>query len=668
MGPTSIRTVRDPIGHVLEAKDQVMFTFDRVFGEATPSSELYHQFIDPLVEGVVDGYNSTCFVYGQTASGKTHTMSGSEDDVGLIPTAVSAMFDRVSRSSRQFLVRVSYVELYNEVVKDLLGEGKVGLEVRNHPKTGWFVEGATEVVVGSADAVAELLKGGMEARTTAQTSQNDNSSRSHALFRMIVESTEAGQGVGSTPPPVPCSAELRAVNSSSSQASSSDGAEPVLMGSLCLVDLAGSENLSIAADAQLDETIMKESIHINTSLHVLSRVIHDLAEGKPHVPFRESVLTRLLQNSLGGNSKTVVVACVTPAAKAVRETIRTLRFASSAKKIKNKPVVNTGADDVTMLRRYKREVAQLRKELEAVNAERERLDREYTEKLASGGSVDDLQARANRAELENDEMRQKLEKERELREFQEYKVQQMQKMLLGATTSAVPRWAQGGGRFVPPVTTKAESSPDLFAARRASLMGRWALTPSRPRKSEWVPGGSGPPPLDILSQSTPVITRASSFPIPPPSPSNLTRLPNVGGLAVDIPPSPRFSGLSASGAANEPSPIVPSARSTPSGQLMDAFNLAGKGDDELARLRARCAALETENEALKARVKDLETDLGACRAENTHVSMRCSALEAQLRSAGNASFEEDEAEKKAMAQLQDAISKISEIASALTSQ
>eukprot|EP01114_Cavostelium_apophysatum_P016487 TRINITY_DN4700_c0_g1_i4.p1 TRINITY_DN4700_c0_g1~~TRINITY_DN4700_c0_g1_i4.p1 ORF type:complete len:1712 (-),score=613.88 TRINITY_DN4700_c0_g1_i4:86-5185(-) len=288
-----------------------------------------------------DGYNCCIFAYGQTGSGKSYSMLGYGEEKGIIPLLCEEMFERIGRSQAEsatvlYKVEVSFMEIYNEKVKDLLNpKSQTILKVRNHPKIGPYVEDLSKIAVKSFAEIDNLMDEGTKARTVASTNMNATSSRSHAVF--TIEFTQSKLDM--------------ATNQSLDRVSR-----------INLVDLAGSER---AASTGATGSRLKEGANINKSLSTLGKVIAALAAnsggGKKkeiHVPYRDSVLTWLLKESLGGNAKTIMIAALSPADINYGETLSTLRYADSAKQIKNKAVVNE--DPTTRL------IRDLRSEVEAL--------------------------------------------------------------------------------------------------------------------------------------------------------------------------------------------------------------------------------------------------------------------------------------------------------------
>ncbi|XP_063518048.1 kinesin-like protein KIF15 isoform X3 [Pongo pygmaeus] len=301
------------------------FTFDHVADVDTTQESVFSTVAKSIVESCMSGYNGTIFAYGQTGSGKTFTMMGpSESDNfshnlrGVIPRSFEYLFSLIDRekekagAGKSFLCKCSFIEIYNEQIYDLLDSASAGLYLREHIKKGVFVVGAVEQVVTSAAEAYQVLSGGWRNRRVASTSMNRESSRSHAVFTITIESMEKSNEI---------------VNIRTSL--------------LNLVDLAGSERQK---DTHAEGMRLKEAGNINRSLSCLGQVITalvDVGNGKQrHVCYRDSKLTFLLRDSLGGNAKTAIIANVHPGSRCFGETLSTLNFAQRAKLIKNKAVVN----------------------------------------------------------------------------------------------------------------------------------------------------------------------------------------------------------------------------------------------------------------------------------------------------------------------------------------
>ncbi|XP_021106175.1 chromosome-associated kinesin KIF4A isoform X3 [Heterocephalus glaber] len=296
------------------------FTYDFVFDPSTEQEEVFNTAVAPLIKGIFKGYNATVLAYGQTGSGKTYSMGGAysaeqenEPTVGVIPRVIQLLFKEIDKKSDfEFTLKVSYLEIYNEEILDLLcpsREKACQINIREDPKEGIKIIGLTEKNVLVALDTVSCLEQGNNCRTVASTAMNSQSSRSHAIFTISIEQRKKNDK-----------------NSS-------------FRSKLHLVDLAGSERQK-KTKAEGDR--LKEGININRGLLCLGNVISALGDDKKcgFVPYRDSKLTRLLQDSLGGNSHTLMIACVSPADSNLEETLNTLRYADRARKIKNKPVVN----------------------------------------------------------------------------------------------------------------------------------------------------------------------------------------------------------------------------------------------------------------------------------------------------------------------------------------
>jgi Kinesin motor domain len=289
---------------------------------------------------------SFLFADGQTGAGKSHTMEGYPDPPdlrGIIPSSFTHIFQSIeSRNGngstaggkKQFLVRASYLEIYQEEIRDLLSKDPdARLELKEHPDSGVYVKGLTDFVVSSVSEIETVLQAGKKHRVTGRTNMNERSSRSHAIFTITIETSEI---------------------------SPTDGKAHIRAGKLNMVDLAGSERQSKTG---AEGVRLKEATKINLSLSALGNVISALVDGKStHVPYRDSKLTRLLQDSLGGNTKTVMIANCGPADYNWDETMSTLRYAARAKQIKNKPKVNEDPKDA-MLRQFQEEIERLKARL-----------------------------------------------------------------------------------------------------------------------------------------------------------------------------------------------------------------------------------------------------------------------------------------------------------------
>ncbi|XP_057976182.1 kinesin-like protein KIN-4A isoform X3 [Malania oleifera] len=360
---------------VVPGKPQVQvgthsFTFDHVYGSSgSPSHSMFEECVAPLVDGLFQGYNATVLAYGQTGSGKTYTMGTAFNDgcnTGLIPQVMNALFNKIEMLKHQieFQLHVSFIEILKEEVRDLLdypslsksetnghagkitAPGRPPIQIRETSNGVITLAGSTEVAVSTLKEMAACLEQGSLSRATGSTNMNNQSSRSHAIFTITLSQMRKLHPVcpGETNPHV-------------------DVGEEYLCAKLHLVDLAGSER---AKRTGSDGVRFKEGIHINRGLLALGNVISALGDEKKrkegmHVPYRDSKLTRLLQDSLGGNSKTVMIACISPADINVEETLNTLKYANRARNIQNKPVVNRDL--------VSNEMQKMRQQLEYLQAE-----------------------------------------------------------------------------------------------------------------------------------------------------------------------------------------------------------------------------------------------------------------------------------------------------------
>ncbi|KAM6943532.1 kinesin-like protein KIF13B [Xenentodon cancila] len=326
------------------AYDYCFWSMDETDKEKFAGQEVVFQCLgESLLHNAFQGYNACIFAYGQTGSGKSYTMMGSGDQPGLIPRLCSALFERTQKEQREeecFTVEVSFMEIYNEKVRDLLDPkgGRQTLRVREHKVLGPYVDGLSRLAVTSYKDIESLMSEGNKSRTVAATNMNEESSRSHAVFNIILTHT------------------LKDLQS---------GTSGEKVSRLSLVDLAGSER---AAKTGAAGERLKEGSNINKSLTTLGLVISALAEQgtaknkTKFVPYRDSVLTWLLKDCLGGNSRTAMVATVSPAADNYEETLSTLRYADRAKNIVNHAVVNEDPN-ARIIRELREEVEKLRVQL-----------------------------------------------------------------------------------------------------------------------------------------------------------------------------------------------------------------------------------------------------------------------------------------------------------------
>ena len=371
------------------------YTFDEVFDINTSQEEVYNCTAKPAVYSVLEGYNSTIFAYGQTGTGKTFTMEGFTYDNldssrGIIPRTIEDIFKYIESNSNRdtkFIIRAAYLQIYNEMISDLLkpNSPNKNLNIREDKKKGLYVEHLSEWAVRGPNDIYALLERGASCRAISNTNMNDVSSRSHAVFMIIVEQLINDNEI--------------------------NGQQITKIGRLNLVDLAGSERTRVtgATGKQLEE-----SKKINKSLSALGNVINALTDpkGRTHIPYRDSKLTRLLENSLGGNCKTTMIATISPAQCSFNESLSTLNFAKRAKNIKNRPVINEDIDHNALIHQYENELKKIRKELEEktklIASNEEILEQKNREEKAKNDAIKAYERASRQLFIERDE-KQKLE-------------------------------------------------------------------------------------------------------------------------------------------------------------------------------------------------------------------------------------------------------------------
>lgn len=339
-----------------------LFQFDEVFEGNQAQKDIYERSAFNIIETLIEGYNGTVFAYGQTGCGKTHTMVGElhdEQSKGIIPRACKHILTRIGADKEaieSFELSCSFIEIYNEQIYDLLDPKKAKRELKESPQGGVVVKDATHVGARDLETILGQLARGNQNRAVGETAMNKGSSRSHCIFTLYLQTSAVR-----------------------------DGRELVKKSKLNLVDLAGSERQS-KTHAKGDR--LKEANSINLSLSALGNVIAALTSKKnAHVPYRDSKLTRLLQDSLGGNTKTLMMAAVSPVDQSYEETLSTLKYAARASKIKNAPRINEDPKD-TLIKKYREEIM----ELKALITANQQTSNGNREALRSSTMLDDQEA------------------------------------------------------------------------------------------------------------------------------------------------------------------------------------------------------------------------------------------------------------------------------------
>ncbi|XP_043708686.1 kinesin-like protein KIN-7D, mitochondrial [Telopea speciosissima] len=371
------------------------YAFDRVFGPSTTSQQVYDVAARPVVKAAMEGVNGTVFAYGVTSSGKTHTMHGDQISPGIIPLAIKDVFSIIQDTpGREFLLRVSYLEIYNEVINDLLDPTGQNLRVREDAQ-GTYVEGIKEEVVLSPGHALSFIASGEEHRHVGSNNFNLFSSRSHTIFTLMIESSAHG-----------------------------DEYDGVIFSQLNLIDLAGSES----SKTETTGLRRKEGSYINKSLLTLGTVIGKLSEGKAsHVPYRDSKLTRLLQSSLSGHGHVSLICTVTPASSSMEETHNTLKFASRAKRVEIYASRNRIIDEKSLIKKYQREISSLKQELDQLK-----------KGMLIGVSHEEIMSLRQQLEQGQVKMQSRLEEEEEAKAALMSRIQRLTKLILVSTKNTIP--------------------------------------------------------------------------------------------------------------------------------------------------------------------------------------------------------------------------------------
>ncbi|KAK3412575.1 kinesin-like protein KIN-7D, mitochondrial [Eucalyptus grandis] len=378
-----------------EYNPATFYAFDKVFGPHTTSQDVYEVAAKPVVKAAMEGVNGTVFAYGVTSSGKTHTMHGDQNSPGVIPLAIKDVFSMIQDTpGREFLLRVSYLEIYNEVINDLLDPTGQNLRVREDAQ-GTYVEGIKEEVVLSPGHALSFIAAGEEHRHVGSNNFNLLSSRSHTIFTLMIESSAHG-----------------------------DEYDGVIFSQLNLIDLAGSES----SKTETTGLRRKEGSYINKSLLTLGTVIGKLSEGKAsHVPYRDSKLTRLLQSSLGGHGHVSLICTVTPASSNMEETHNTLKFASRAKRVEIYASRNKIIDEKSLIKKYQREISVLKEELDQLRRG-----------MLVGVSHEEILSLKQKLEEGQVKMQSRLEEEEEAKAALMSRIQRLTKLILVSSKNTIP--------------------------------------------------------------------------------------------------------------------------------------------------------------------------------------------------------------------------------------
>ncbi|XP_022768155.1 kinesin-like protein KIN-7E, chloroplastic isoform X5 [Durio zibethinus] len=385
-----------------EFNPSIAYGFDRVFGPATTTRHVYDVAAQHVVSGAMEGINGTVFAYGVTSSGKTHTMHGEQKSPGIIPLAVKDVFATIQETpGREFLLRVSYLEIYNEVINDLLDPTGQNLRIREDAQ-GTYVEGIKEEVVLSPAHALSLIASGEEHRHVGSNNFNLLSSRSHTIFTLTIESSPRGE---------------------------KNGEEDVTLSQLNLIDLAGSES----SKTETTGLRRKEGSYINKSLLTLGTVISKLTDGKAtHIPYRDSKLTRLLQSSLSGHGRISLICTVTPASSNSEETHNTLKFAHRSKRVEIKASQNKIMDEKSLIKKYQKEISSLKHELEQLR--QGMMESPYMAATTQEDLVNlKLQLEAGQVKLQS-----RLEEEEQAKAALMGRIQRLTKLILVSTKNSMP--------------------------------------------------------------------------------------------------------------------------------------------------------------------------------------------------------------------------------------
>jgi hypothetical protein len=382
------------------------YTYNLVFGPDTTQEDIFYNCsVNKLIDSALEGYSVTIFAYGQTGSGKTYTIMGRDDSInekilsndkysGIMPKSINYIWNTVGSKQEKYYIKVSFLEIYNEQINDLLNIGNTNLQIRWDQRQGFFVEGLLVIECKKPEDIVEVILQGTKNRKKGSHELNKDSSRSHTILTVYVISEFTNQGQNFKK-----------------------------YGKISFVDLAGSERLK---ETHSSGGMIKETGNINKSLFVLGKVISSLTDKKnnnQHIPYRDSKLTMLLMDSIGGSSKTLMIACVSPSATYSDETMSTLNYASRTMNIKNRPLVQMEGKDMP--------VARLKRQNNVYKLENEFLKNEFIKLL---GQVPDIQSgglteqdiemfKVSQGiisdEVKNEELRQLTEENEDLRKMKD---------------------------------------------------------------------------------------------------------------------------------------------------------------------------------------------------------------------------------------------------------
>ena len=527
---------------------------------------------------------------------KTHTIHGTNDDPGMIPLAVEGIFDSIqSTTDRVFTLRVSYLEIYNEIINDLLEPLNTNLQLREDVKKGVYCERLKEDVVASPEQVFSLLGAGEAHRHVSKTRYNEQSSRSHTIFRMVLESQSRNAGKNS----------------------------PVRTSILNLVDLAGSENAVKAGSVSR----AKETGFINRSLLTLGVVISKLSERSlQHIPYRDSKLTRILQSSLSGKAWIAVVCNISPSSGNLEETISTLKFASRAKKMKSSATINETEDQSALLNQYRAEIDRLRVELEKYKSMPHTISTIPSSPSTSSTEPHTPASESSDIPLSKEEL---LKEEEEINQAAlNAQIEQLTRMILTSESVAGEARELVSGEASPPASSPPSSdSTYKFNAKTsgATLRGKKApsfKSPYATLNRSFSTSIHQPPTLNTITANVPSASSSSSSS----TSSSVTSPPSVPSSSSDIDTSSTLSSL-----PNASPPAV-----SPSHSRRNSFSrLYSHSNDyssyDTPALLHRIQELEEGNRLLHESVKQREKELKDWELYFVQVNNKNTALETRIK-------------------------------------